>query len=96
MLNFLILNENMALADCRFLEWNGSNRYSKLCYAIRMKFTCNQVSGRNSRTPRIAPYVDGLNIRRNMRQAAQNSEAVNKALRAMLRFAEQTSSLTSH
>ena len=28
--------------------------------------------------------------------AFQNSEAVNQALRAMLRFAEQTSSLTAH
>jgi hypothetical protein len=28
--------------------------------------------------------------------AFQNAEAVNKALRAMLKFAEQTSSLTAH
>lgn len=32
----------------------------------------------------------------NVAAAFQNSEAVNQALRAMLRFAEQTSSLTAH
>ena len=44
-------------------------------------------------------YIESTNVvvlDPDVAAAFQNSEAVNKALRAMLRFAEQTSSLTSH
>ena len=30
MLNFLILNEKLALTDCLFLEWDGSRSNAKL------------------------------------------------------------------
>ncbi len=44
-------------------------------------------------------YIDSTNVvvlDPDVAAAFQNSEAVNQALRAMLRFAEQTADLTTH
>jgi len=45
MLNFLILNENMALADCRFLEWNGSNPGNKNLFLDSSRLFVFKISG---------------------------------------------------